>query len=305
MTVKDLEYFAAIAKHGSITRAASELFIAQPALSQCLQKLEKTTGLQLFVRQSRGVVLTSQGECFLRFAHNVLREQENMKMELQDAERGKNARIRLGFTGTQATYVLPNILPSILPEFQAGHPGATITLVEATSNEIEQKLLEREVDIGILHLPVLREELDWFELSRDEMVFIPRSTVDPEECSYEREGRRYVKPEFLRSEQLILTQIGQRSRMVCDQILALAGVAPQIKQESRNLSTLDALVQVDYASTIMPEKQVSAALRQRCVYFEPELSVPYTFVVATLKDSYLPTAVRSLRRELEKKQFTF
>jgi len=302
MTIKDLEYFAAIAKHGSITRAAAELFIAQPALSQCLQKLEKETGLQLFVRQSRGVLLTSQGECFLRFARSVLREHENMRMQMQDAERGENGRIRLGFTGTQATYVLPYILP----EFQAAHPGVSITLVEATSNDIEQKLLEQEVDIGILHLPVLREELDWFELSRDEMVFIPRSTVDLAECSYEREGRRYVKPEFLRGEPLILTPPEQRSRMVCDQILALAGVVPQIKQVSRNLSTLDALTQVDYASTIMPEKQISPELRKRgYCRFEPELSVPYAFVVATLKDSYLPIAVRSLRRELERKQFAF
>ena len=121
MTIKDLEYFAAIARHRSITRASAALFIAQPALSQCLQKLEKETGLQLFVRESRGVILTSQGECFLRFAQNVLREQQDMKQRMQDVENGERGQIRLGFTGTQATYVLPHILP----EFQAAHPGLT------------------------------------------------------------------------------------------------------------------------------------------------------------------------------------
>lgn len=302
MTMKDLEYFAAIAKHRSITRAAAELFIAQPALSQCLQKLEKETGLQLFVRQSRGVSLTSQGECFLHFAQNVLREQEDMKKRMQDVENGEKGQIRLGFTGAQATFVLPYILP----QFQALHPGVSIVLVEATSNEIEEKLKNHEVDMGILHLPVLCGELDWFELSRDEMVVVPRSGSSAVDYIYEKEGRQYLKTDFLRSEPLILTPPEQRSRMVCDQILANAGVVPVIKQVSRNLSTLDALAQVDYASTIMPEKQVSPALRVRGYYhLEPEIAVPYTFVVATLKDSYLSIAAQALREELFKKQFTF
>ena len=103
-----------------------------------------------------------------------------------------------------------------------------------------------------------------------------------------------------------MTPPEQRSRMVCDQILANAGVVPVIKQVSRNLSTLDALAQVDYASTIMPEKRVSPALRMRGYYhLEPEIAVPYTFVVATLKDSYLSIAAQALREELFKKQFTF
>ena len=64
MTFKDLEYFVLIAEKGSITRAASQLFVAQPALSQCIQKLEKETGSELFVRNNTGVILTSEGQCF-------------------------------------------------------------------------------------------------------------------------------------------------------------------------------------------------------------------------------------------------
>lgn len=302
MTIKDLEYFSAIAECGSITRAAAALFIAQPALSQCLQKLEKETGLQLFVRESRGVTLTSQGECFLLFARNVLREQEDMKQRMQDVENGEKGQIRLGFTGSQAAYVLPHFLP----EFQSSHPGVSIALVEATSDEIEGKLLRREVDLGILHLPVLSQGLDWFELSRDEMVVVPRSTAAPEAFVRRKNGQVYLDAEFLRTEPLILTPPEQRSRMVCDQIFANAGLVPQIKQTSRNLSTLDALAQVDYATTLMPEKQLSAPLRQRGYYpLDPAVSVPYTFVVATLKGSYLPIAVQSLQKSLLEKQYTF
>ena len=152
MTLKDLEYFTAIARERSITRAAASLYVAQPALSQCLQKIEKETGVELVIRSSSGVVLTSEGQCFLEFAERVLQERLVLSQKIRDVENAENGEIRLGFTGTQATYVLPYILP----DFQAKHPGITITLVEANSPDIEEKLLRHEVDIGILHPPILQ-----------------------------------------------------------------------------------------------------------------------------------------------------
>ena len=94
--------------------------------------------------------------------------------------------------------------------------------------------------------------------------------------------------------------------MVCDQILANAGIVPKIRQISRNLSTLDALAQVDYASVIMPSKQISLALQQRAYFrLDETVSVPYSFVLATMKDTYLSIAVQHLQREFLEKRFTF
>ena len=304
MTLKDLEYFVAIAKEKSITRAAANLFVAQPALSQCIQKLEKELGIALFVRSSSGVLLTSEGQCFLEFAQGVLQERSDLNRKIQDVENAENGEIRLGFTGTQATYVLPYILPN----FQMKHPGVRITLVEATSDEIEQKLTRREVDIGILHLPVLRDELDYFELNADNMVVIPREMSNYQDYVYYKEGsdEPYINLEFLREEPLVLTQPWQRSRMVTDQILTNAGILPKIQQISRNLSTLDALAQVNYGTVIMPEKQLSRGLQGRThFHIEENFAVPYAFVVATLKNAYLPIAVRYMRQEFMDKRYTF
>lgn len=304
MTLKDLEYFVAIAKEKSITRAAANLFVAQPALSQCIQKLEKELGIALFVRSSSGVLLTSEGQCFLEFAQGVLQERSDLNRKIQDVENAENGEIRLGFTGTQATYVLPYILP----DFQMKHPGVRITLVEATSDEIEQKLTRREVDIGILHLPVLRDELDYFELNADNMVVIPREMSNYQDYVYYKEGsdEPYINLEFLREEPLVLTQPWQRSRMVTDQILTNAGILPKIQQISRNLSTLDALAQVNYGTVIMPEKQLSRGLQGRThLHIEENFAVPYAFVVATLKNAYLPIAVRYMRQEFMDKRYTF
>lgn len=304
MTLKDLYYFAETATEGSITRAAARLFIAQPALSQCIHKLEKELGITLFNRTGTGVELTGEGECFLTFARHVLRERAALDRQLQDVKNADAGRIRLGFTGTQATYVLPYVLP----DFQEKHPNVEISLIEATSDEIEKKLLEHEVDIGILHLPVLHNGLHYFVLSQDEMVIIPRSNSRFQKyIYYTGEGTRpYLQPEFLRDEPLILTPPSQRSRMVCDQMLANAGIVPQIRQTSRNLSTLDALAQVNYASTIMPCKQISQELKRRGYFFFPkENAVPYSFVVAVAADAYLSVATRYMMEEFRIKKDTF
>lgn len=302
MTLKDLEYYAIVAREGSITRAAAQLYIAQPALSQCIRKLEKELGAKLFIRSSNGVQLTDEGACFLSFAAQVLQQRDMLGRHLQDISDADGGEIRLGFTGTQATYVLPYILP----DFQRRHPRVSILLTESVSNEIEQKLLRGEIDIGILHLPLLHEELDYFEISRDSMMIVPRSTSAYREYLYSKGGRTFLHTTFLKNESLILTHPGQRSRLVCDQILASAGITPQILQTSRSISTLDALAQVDYASTIMPKKQISPVLKKRGVYYiDDQFAIPYSFVVATAKGSYCPNAVQHLREELYHKRYTF
>jgi len=304
MTLKDLEYFLAIARERSITRAAAKLYVAQPALSQCLQKIEKETGVDLVVRSSSGVVLTSEGQCFLEFAERVLQERQQLEKKLRDVENADNGEIRLGLTGTQATYVLPYILP----EFQAKHPGVSITLVEANSNEIEEKLLRHEVDIGILHPPITHQELDCFGLSSDNMVIIPRTVSNFQDFVYykEDEDQPYLSMDLFKDEPIVLTLPEQRSRMICDQIFANAGIVPKIRQICRNIATLNALALVDYASVMVPRKQLSTALRNRGFFkIDESVDVPYTFVVATMKDSYLPIAVRHLREEFLQKRYTF
>lgn len=304
MTLKDLEYFTAIAREHSITRAAASLYIAQPALSQCLQKIEKEIGAELVIRNSSGVVLTSEGEYFLEFANRVLQERLQLEQKITDVENAENGAIRLGFTGTQATYVLPYILP----EFQAKYPGVSITLVEANSPDIEEKLLSHEVDIGILHPPIIHDELDCFEFSTDDMVIIPRSNCPYQKHIYYKDGcdEPYLSLDLFRDEPIVLTLPDQRSRMVCNQIFANAGIVPKVSQVCRSIITLNALAQVDYASIISPRKQLSTALRKRGFYkIDESVAVPYTFVVATVKNSYQSIAVRHLKAEFEAKQYTF
>lgn len=298
MTIKDLEYFIALTKEKSISKAAARLYIAQPALSQCLQKLENELGYELFVRTRSGIQITVAGECFLRFANKVLQEKQNLTKQIHDATNSGTGEVTLGFTSTHAPYVLPNLLPA----FQERFHGINISLVEATTVELVQMLISRKVDLALLHLPLPFPELNITELFKDEMVLIPRSTSSYQKYVYHRKNdpKAYIRPKFFAEEPMMLTSEGMRSRYVLDQIFTNMGVAPIILQTSRRITTLDALARVDYCSTIIPERQVSPEIRkQRIVcYFDPSVSVPYTSAVATLKDSYLSFPTQMLYNHL-------
>lgn len=304
MTLRDMMYMTVIAEEKSITKAAARLYVAQPALSQCVQKVERELGTLVFVRGNNGVILTAEGACYIEFAKDTLMRQKNFEKRLSDLRNAERGEIHLGFTGTQATYVLPYFLPA----FKEKYPQIKIVLLEANSGEIENKLVKGELDLGILHPPLIHGNLDTFEISRDEMVIVPRSNSRFQPFIYYMEGDTvpYLDMEFLRNEPLVLTQPWQRSRMVSEQIFHKAKIEPVIKQLSRNLSTLDALAQVDYATTLLPSKQVSEEIRRRGYYkINPKYSVPYTFDVATLHDTYLSTAARKLLEHLRAISGTF
>lgn len=304
MTIRDLEYAMIVAEEKSISKAAVRLFVAQPALSQCLQKLERELGTHLFIRSNQGVEPTEEGKCFLEFSKTTLREYDDLQKKILDLKHDEHGTVRLGLTGTQATYVLPYFLPAFKEKF----PKINIVLVEGHSNDIEQKILAGECEVGILHPPIMAAGLSSFELSHDEMVVIPRRGSRYHQHIFYKDGddTPYIHMEFLGNEPLILTSSNQRSRLICDQIFAKAGIIPVVKQITNHLSTLDALGQVDYATVILPWKQVSEPLKRKgCFRIDPEFSVPYTFHVAVAADRYLSKPAERLFHFLEERKGTF
>lgn len=303
MTLRDMMYMTVIAEEKSITKASAKLYVAQPALSQCVQKVEKELGNAVFVRNSNGVVLTAEGECFIEFAKKTLREQKKFEKKIIDLKNADTGKVHLGFTGTQATYVLPYVLPP----FKERYPSIEIVLVEAASDEIEDKLVRDEIEVGILHPPI-HGELDAFEISRDDLVIVPRSNSRFQPYIYYREDdtEPYLNIDFLRDEPLVLTNPNQRSRMICEQIFKKANLKPHIRQVTKSINTVDALAQVNYATALIPSKQVSEKLKRRgCYKIDPEYNVPYSFYAATRKDAYLSTAARKLLEFLDEIKETF
>lgn len=304
MTIRDMEYLLVIAEEKSITKAAARLFVAQPALSQCVRKLETELGVSLFLRTVTGVRPTPEGECFLRFVQKTLVEHAGFEKELKDLAQGESGTVRLGFSGAQAAFVLPHFLT----RFRTLHPAITLELEEDSSDAIERGIEEGKIDVGILHLPLASNRLSMFELSRDRFVVIPRSCAEYRRYIYYKpeQPMPYLNIEFFKTEPLVLTRRGQRSRIACDLIFEKAGIVPQVRQEVQHIGTLDALTLVDYASALLPEKQLTEDIKRRGYFLIDEAYDPsYSFVVCTLKDAYLSQASRNLLDCLHQIKDTF
>jgi DNA-binding transcriptional LysR family regulator len=147
MELRQLQYFAAVARHGHFTRAAEELYVTQPALSQQVRRLEAELGLALLRRTSRGVELTAAGEDLLVHAEAVLAE-----VAAARAEMDRHAGVSRGVARVAATAADAPRLPDALADFHADHPGIQIALRQGSAAEVVALVQRGSVDVAVLAL---------------------------------------------------------------------------------------------------------------------------------------------------------
>uniref|UniRef100_UPI003B52F05E LysR family transcriptional regulator n=1 Tax=Roseovarius indicus TaxID=540747 RepID=UPI003B52F05E len=152
VTIRQIRYFVATAEAGQVSRAAEICNITQSSITLAINRLEDELGQKLFVRQSRGMLLTAQGEDFLRHCHAILQTLDDA-MELCPAVPSDlTATIRVGMTGTIAGYVFPPFWRKFKREF----PRITLAVVEAEYAELEKALLADELDMVMMLISNIR-----------------------------------------------------------------------------------------------------------------------------------------------------
>lgn len=159
MELRMLRCFLKVAQEGNITKAAALLHISQPALSRTLRQLEEELGVQLFVRSSHSVALTSEGELLERRAQEMVDLEAKTKMELGIREE-LTGEIGIG-TGDLKSF---SLLAEWMEEFQHIHPGVKYSLFSGDSGHIKEKLEQGSIDFGLLLTPVNMEEYAWLEM---------------------------------------------------------------------------------------------------------------------------------------------
>src|SRR6202047_1983282 len=127
MELRSLTYFVRIAELGSITRAASHLRLAQPALTRHVQRLEEKLGVALFTRANRGVRLTEAGEKLLDGATRILRDVERTGDEIRAQDAHPSGRIIFGITPT----LCPVLVPELSADMRRGYPRGELKVMHA------------------------------------------------------------------------------------------------------------------------------------------------------------------------------
>ncbi|QQE78173.1 LysR family transcriptional regulator [Alicyclobacillus sp. SO9] len=175
MDIRELEYFLAVADHGSVTRAAQVLHVSQPAVSQVIRGLEGETGQPLFHRTPTGVVLTQTGLLLKQHALKIMHVFEDTQ-EALNMDRHRMRQLRLGVLPTLAHDYVPAILRSFLQaeNMDPEHMEATeeISVMQGSTQELLHSVKSGDLNLAIVDLPVSEPSLSVARLWREPLVVI-------------------------------------------------------------------------------------------------------------------------------------
>src|SRR5262245_8255832 len=136
--------FVSVARHGSFTRASVALGMSQPSLTSAIKQLETESGVQLFERTTRRVVLTQAGEAFRASAEMTVAGLEKSFDLLRDLASGRKGRVRVA---SVPSFVV-RVLPKVLKEFEQAYPHVTIQIREENERAVNRRLQDGEADFG-------------------------------------------------------------------------------------------------------------------------------------------------------------
>jgi DNA-binding transcriptional LysR family regulator len=239
--LRRLEYFAAVARHGSFTRAAEELWLTQSALSQQVRRLEAELGVALLRRTPRGVELTPAGEDLLPRAEAILTEVARARADLD-----RHAGVTRGRVRVAATTMDTPGLPAALASFHREHPGLQIALRHAPAAEIAALVAGGATDVGVasLHGPA-PEGVEAIPLAEQPL----RVMLPPDDPMGGADGRTMAD---LRGRPFILPEAGTALRATVTAACQTAGYSPVPLFEVSDPGTVRFLAHAGLGVSVVP-----------------------------------------------------
>lgn len=166
MTEDQLTAFITVARHRSLSRAAAELELGQPTISDRLRSLEHDLGAALVQRQGRGVALTPEGEAFLPYAQRVLDVMRQGKQTVQASHKGSGGRVSVAVTVTTGAYLFAPALVA----FQKEQPNIEVQVRSAHSWESPGLLLDEVVQLALISGPIVHPQLETIGTFRSKLI---------------------------------------------------------------------------------------------------------------------------------------
>lgn len=142
---RQLRTFVALARTGSFTRTAQEVFLSQSAVSHSMKALESDVGCRLLDRLGKKVALTQAGEQLLQHAQKILSEMESARGSLVQLGKWGKGRLRLGASTTACQH----LIPPVLREFKGKYPDYVITLEAGDTLDLVGSLLQHRIDLAL------------------------------------------------------------------------------------------------------------------------------------------------------------
>ncbi|MFC0513456.1 LysR substrate-binding domain-containing protein [Mucilaginibacter angelicae] len=248
-----LKVFYTVAQRLSFTKAASELFITQPAVTKHIKELEQQLSVQLFKRNGNNISLTTAGKILEKYAEKIFQTYTELETELAQLNNIEAGTLHIG----ASTTVAQTILPKLLAMFKKTYPKVTFNFIQANTDQISQLVLAEKIDIAIVEGAAHSPQLSYTDFIKDEIVLV---TSANNKLSKKAE----ITPKQLPAIPLVLREAGSGTLDVI--FNALAGV--QINPKDLNIEI---------------QLESSIAIKQYLLYSETATFLSIQSVVSELK----------------------
>ncbi|NVK41360.1 MAG: LysR family transcriptional regulator [Oceanospirillaceae bacterium] len=251
MELRHLRYFVTVAEAGSLSGAAEKLFISQPPLSTQIKQLEHEIGTPLFIRQSRGILLTAAGTRFLKEAKEILEHSERAKALARQADNPRGGLIRIGFVPSASHTVLPRFMKQLRRQ----RPEIEVIVRELVTAEQLLALDENRIDVGIARPSASARYHAWVAQQINDPLCLAIPSNHP------LSQHKAIKLEAAAEESFVFfTRF--RAHTYYDQIIGLctdAGFSPRISCEASTIYGVLDLVSSELGIAIVPASSVLLA----------------------------------------------
>ncbi|MNI24981.1 HTH-type transcriptional regulator CynR [compost metagenome] len=166
MELKQLEYFMTLSQELHFTRSAEKLGITQPSLSQQIRLLEHEVGMPLFDRIGKKTMLTEAGKALQHHGYNVFHELSQARAVISELQGLKRGTLKIGSLLTVVNYLLP---PTVMG-FHNSYPNVELSVLGLRTGDIYNGLLQNELDLGIVFLPMEHEDLEAVPLYKEHLA---------------------------------------------------------------------------------------------------------------------------------------
>ena len=252
LTLRQLRYFDALARHCHFGRAAEACAISQPALSMQIKEMEEALGGVLIERGARQVGLTNFGEQAAQHVRDILRSVDELGDFARASQDRLVGRLRIGMIPTVAPY----LLPAVIGNLTRTHPELDIHVRETLTRKLIEELAEGRLDAAIVALPVSEPSLAEVALFAENFLLVRPG---------EDEGTPVPSGEALREMRLLLLEEGHCFRDQALSFCKMRSSPPREVLDASSLSTLVQMVSAGIGVTLIPEIAVAVETRSASV----------------------------------------
>jgi len=290
MDFRQLQYMLKVSEEKSFSKAAQKLYIAQPSLSQYIQKLEQQLGVQLFDRSTNPLRLTYAGELYAQTAKSILYLKDQLSNQMEDISNFKKGRLTIGLSTFRSTYIMPKILPLFHEKF----PGIDVVLVEGNSVKLADLAIKGTTDISLMTLPIKDTLFSYEPILKEKILLaIPPSHSVAKKIGTNHSVHDHTYPEIalneLWDEPFILLKHHQKLHQIAVSLCKQAGFSPKIILESKSIEATQAFVSFGMGISFIPDTiTLLPQAPTTPIYFQiKDLDASRTLVVCYIKKRYL------------------